>query len=149
MWLDNKRTALYRLYGEGDVLLYIGITHDIEERFKRHSELKDWWPQVTRHTEEWFADRPTAAAAELAAIKSEGALHNSMGTPWAPRQRQLEPDERTVKQLRSNLGEQCQRVFYSGEAVAVVDGTLKRKRIAVVVSPDFYARALAALGDDD
>lgn len=70
------RTALYRLFdGDGD-LLYIGIANDPQQRWERHRQIKDWWPQVARKTVEWHATRLEAAAAEEAAIQHERPRYN-------------------------------------------------------------------------
>ena len=81
MWLDDKPTALYRLYAEDGTLLYIGISHQPEARFGQHSDSKEWWPQVVRREVEWFADRPAAAAAEVVAIRTEDPEHNGTYSP--------------------------------------------------------------------
>ncbi len=147
MWLDDHRTALYRFFDESGALLYVGITANLEERFAHHERYKEWWPQVAERRVQWFDTRPPARAAELQVIHDERPVHNVNGAPWAAGRRDLEPEERTITQLRSNLTEQCQRVRYMGEAVVVVDNTKARKPIAALVSLDFYERALAALGE--
>lgn len=147
MWLDDHRTALYRFYDEGGALLYVGITANVEERFAHHKNYKEWWAQVARKTIEWFDTRPPARAAELQAIHDERPVYNVNGSPWAAGRRELEPQERTISQLRSNLTEQVQRVRFIGEAVVVVDNTKARKPVAALVPFDFYERALEALGE--
>lgn len=147
MYLDDHRTALYRFYDEGGALLYVGITANPEERFAHHRNYKAWWPEVARTAVEWFDSRRPALAAELQAIHDEQPTHNINGTPWGASRRELNPDERTIGQLKRNLTEQCQRVRFLGEAVVVVDSTKARKPVAALVSFDFYERALEALGD--
>lgn len=77
MWLDDCRTALYRLYDEAGTLLYIGISHDPRIRFEQHAREKPWWPQVARREIQWFDDRPSAARTEADAIRAEDPEHNS------------------------------------------------------------------------
>lgn len=148
MWLDDHRTALYRLFDEGGVLLYVGITVNPEERWIDHERTKSWWPQVAEKRIEWLDDRPTALTVELTAIKTEHPLHNVVGTPEAHKRRELAPDEVGGGVLRSNLAEHIARVRYHGEEIVIVDGTKRRKRIAALVSMDFYERALSALGEE-
>ncbi|MFI9331963.1 GntR family transcriptional regulator [Kitasatospora sp. NPDC052868] len=74
--LENRRTALYRLYNALDQLLYIGITHNPTVRWTQHAALKPWWPKAARKNIEWFDCRSAAAAAEVAAIVGEHPLHN-------------------------------------------------------------------------
>ncbi|WP_406145025.1 GIY-YIG nuclease family protein [Streptomyces anulatus] len=71
------RTALYRLYDSGDVLLYVGIAADPRERWTQHAIDKPWWPEVTRRDVEWVPSRFDAETAEREAIISEKPLHNS------------------------------------------------------------------------
>lgn len=73
------RTALYRLRDSSGLLLYVGISEDPYRRWTEHSKDKPWWPQVGRHDIEWLDSREQAAAAELAAIKSERPLFNAAG----------------------------------------------------------------------
>jgi antitoxin (DNA-binding transcriptional repressor) of toxin-antitoxin stability system len=147
VWLDDHRTALYRFFDEGGALLYVGITANVEGRFAHHEQNKEWWPQVAEKTIDWFDTRPPARAAELQAIHDERPVYNINGSPWAAGRRELEPQERTVGQIRSNLTEQIQRVRYTGEAVVVVDSTKARRPVAAIVPFDFYERALESLGE--
>jgi predicted GIY-YIG superfamily endonuclease len=147
MWLDDHRTALYRFFDEGGALLYVGITANLESRWLDHEREKPWWPQVVEKTVEWFDNRPAAGAAELEAIKAEHPVHNVSGTPAAHKRRELAPNEAGHAALRAQLSEYIGRARWRGEATVVVDGTRKQKRIAVLVSMDFYERALAVLGE--
>jgi prevent-host-death family protein len=150
VWLDHCRTALYRLYDEADVLLYIGISHQPDARFEQHSKKKEWWPQVARREIQWFDDRPSAATAEAAAIRSEDPEHN--GT-YSPRR---EPSsirdvvaadgirEVSLSLARPRLSDIVRGVAHTDQPVALLS---HGQRYAVVVSMDFYERALEALGE--
>ncbi|MEV6212920.1 GIY-YIG nuclease family protein [Kitasatospora sp. NPDC051914] len=80
--LNSKQTALYRLFDEDGVLLYVGITADLKKRFYNHrcgngkTPPKAWWPQVAEQRIEWFDDRSEAEDAESFAIVAEHPLHN-------------------------------------------------------------------------
>lgn len=150
MWLDHCRTALYRLYDEAGVLLYIGISHQPDVRFEQHSKVKDWWPQVARREVQWFDDRPSAAAAEADAIRTEDPEHN--GT-YSPRRKRctirdtVAEDglrEVSLSLARPRLTEIVRGVEHGGQSVALLS---HGQRYAVVVSLDFYERALEALGE--
>lgn len=146
MWLDDHRTALYRFYDEGGALLYVGITADLEQRRAAHERDKPWWPDVAEKTVEWHDTRLLALAAELEAIRSEAPRHNVTGSPWAPGPRELEDGELNSGQAKDvlrgvELGAQI------GEPLFIVDRTKARQCVAVLVSPDWYERARAALGD--
>jgi predicted GIY-YIG superfamily endonuclease len=77
---NHRPAAVYRLFTEDGTLLYIGSAYDPDHRCASHRK-KVWWPQVARRTEEWHPSRGAAYSAEMAAIASEGAVHNEMGTP--------------------------------------------------------------------
>lgn len=64
-------TALYRIYDQSDLLLYVGITHNPGIRFGSHAEKKQWWGDVARVQIEWHASRGAAEAAEVVAILAE------------------------------------------------------------------------------
>jgi prevent-host-death family protein len=150
MWLDHCRTALYRLYDDAEVLLYIGISHQPEVRFEQHAKLKDWWPQVTRRDVQWFDDRPSAAAAEAAAIRSEDPEHN--GTYSPRRDLRVARDcvaadglrEVSLSLARPKFAGLVRSVEAGGEPIALMN---YRSRDAVIVSVEFYELALAALGE--
>lgn len=72
----TARTAMYRLFDEAGQLLYVGIAVNPDTRWSTHAREKTWWPQVARRTVEWFDDRPSAEAAEVAAIASEAPQFN-------------------------------------------------------------------------
>ncbi|MFF5980353.1 GIY-YIG nuclease family protein [Streptomyces olindensis] len=71
-----RQTALYRLYDEAGVLLYVGISCNLYERWKDHREEKLWWPQVAEKRVEWYENRSEADSAEVHAIVTEDPLHN-------------------------------------------------------------------------
>lgn len=126
-----REAAVYRLHAGDGTLLYIGSAYDPEERCKAHRKLP-WWPQVARRTEEWFSSRGVAYREEMKAIASEGARHNSMGTPSyrtpdtpAVRERKL------LASLRQQLVEESWRV----------EATVRRARLAEGVSRPEAERA--------
>lgn len=67
---------VYRLFGEGDGLLYVGYTRNPEKRLAQHRVQKPWWPSVTRQTLTEYATRSEARSAEKVAIAVEGPKHN-------------------------------------------------------------------------
>lgn len=74
-----ERTALYRYFDADDVLLYVGISIDPDERWKSHlygSERRTWPKEAVRRTDQWCDSRPEALKAEEKAIKSEKPLYN-------------------------------------------------------------------------
>jgi hypothetical protein len=147
MYLADHPTALYRFFGTDGALLYVGITYDTEQRFTSHSNSSPWWKDVASQDIEWHETRQLALTAELAAIRTECPRYNISGSPWAPGPRELNPEERTMGELRSNVTELCTQVRYLNTAFVVVDRTKARRPIAALVSMDFYERALEALGE--
>lgn len=149
MWLDHCRTALYRLYDEADVLLYIGISHQPDVRFEQHSKTKEWWPQVVRREIQWFDDRPSAAAAEADAIRSEDPEHN--GTYSPRRDRRTVRDAVAVDGVRE-VSLSLARPKIAGLIRSVEEGGVPvvlmnhGRRDAVIVSVEFYEQALALRG---
>lgn len=63
-------TVLYRFFGFDDSLLYVGITHRLNERLSEHKRAKPW-AEVARITLEHFDSREAALFAEGEAIRSE------------------------------------------------------------------------------
>ena len=70
------KTALYRIWGNDDQLLYIGISKSALGRLGQHLTEKTWSADIANVTIETFPTRELAAAAEIAAIKAEKPLHN-------------------------------------------------------------------------
>lgn len=68
--------VLYRFYGDGDALLYIGITMNAPARFGQHRDDKPWWGDVVRIEMEHFESRAAVLEAERAAIITESPKHN-------------------------------------------------------------------------
>lgn len=147
MWLDDQPTALYRFFDADGALLYVGITADLGKRWAKHQSEKPWWPHVTKKTVRWYGERPSALAAEAEAIKDELPRYNVAGSPLAPGPRELDAGELNSGQAKEvlrgvELGAQI------GDPLLIVDRTKARRPAAVLVSPEFYERAKAALGED-
>lgn len=80
-----ERTARYRIRGEGDVLLYIGITCSLPVRWNSHQRIQPWWDELRSLTVDWYDSREDAEAAEKAAILAELPKYNK--TYLMPRRR--------------------------------------------------------------
>lgn len=72
----EEPTALYRVYGDADRLLYIGISKDFGIRWNQHARVQPWWGDKKRLTVDWCDSRDAAEAAERAAIKAEKPKYN-------------------------------------------------------------------------
>ncbi|MFD6684209.1 GIY-YIG nuclease family protein [Micromonospora parva] len=78
-------TILYRMYDAADLLLYIGVTCNPQQRWDHHRTSSAWWPQAVRKELTTFPDRASALAAETAAILAETPKYNVAGNPRAGR----------------------------------------------------------------
>lgn len=67
---------LYRLFGESNDLLYIGITNNIFSRIYTHSRDKDWFSDIRNINIEHFNNRKELKSAEILAIKNESPPYN-------------------------------------------------------------------------
>lgn len=75
----TEPTAVYRYFDANDVLLYVGISTDPDERWKAHRyglARKTWPKEAIRRTDQWCSSRPEALQVEEEAIKSERPLYN-------------------------------------------------------------------------
>lgn len=68
--------ALYRFYGAGGTLLYIGITNSLPRRLTQHNERKAWWLGVSDVKVEHYPSREAVLEAEKRAIIAEKPLYN-------------------------------------------------------------------------
>lgn len=73
---EPERTALYRIFAGGDLLLYIGISKDFGTRWNQHAKAQPWWGEMERQTVDWYPSRPDADEAETTAIKAEKPKYN-------------------------------------------------------------------------
>lgn len=80
------RTALYRLYDASDQLLYVGITNNLERRWREHRrDRRDtWWPDVTHKVIEWLPSRRAAQAVERQVVQAEKPVYNVLHSPDRP-----------------------------------------------------------------
>lgn len=73
--ISQRRTALYRLYGTDDLLLYVGTSWKPSQRFSQLRQ-KLWWPHVVSRQVEWHENRYLAFTAEESAVRNEKPVHN-------------------------------------------------------------------------
>lgn len=76
MKLELRPTFLYRMYARNQMLLYVGISCTFFDRMEDHFVHKDWFDDVHWIIAQKYADRETAEAAEIEAIRAERPLHN-------------------------------------------------------------------------
>ncbi|MFD8771393.1 GIY-YIG nuclease family protein [Streptomyces sp. NPDC059916] len=73
----EQPAAVYRLFDDEDHLLYVGLTHAPQQRWKDHRKEMLWWREVEFKAITWFATRREAWQAEQAAIEAERPLYNA------------------------------------------------------------------------
>lgn len=73
MW---PAALLYRLVRADGQLLYVGISSNPIERWRKHARKKPWWAQVDRIDVEWIATNWDALDREREVIKDERPLYN-------------------------------------------------------------------------
>lgn len=75
--------VVYRIYGEADSLLYIGVTIDFKARMQYHRAQSAWFPEYRRYELTDYPDRWQAESAEELAIADERPRHNKKPRkPW-------------------------------------------------------------------
>lgn len=77
---------VYAFYDESGVLLYIGMTWDIKERFKQHARTKPWWPDVAKKVVEPTRYRPEAIRREQSLIRTLRPKYNVRHNPARAKQ---------------------------------------------------------------
>lgn len=93
---NGKPSAVYRVFGDEDALLYIGVSDNFGQRWKQHAKVQPWWSDHHRMTVDWYDSREEAEDVETAAIKAEDPKYNITHSPRAagrtrPR---YQPDDR-------------------------------------------------------
>lgn len=76
-WVEGE-AFVYRLYGEGRRLLWIGCTNDLRRRLRQHRTRKAWWPEVVSCEAKWFDNYREAGDAERGALWRERPAYNLM-----------------------------------------------------------------------
>ena len=77
-------TVLYRMYGNNNELLYVGITGDPDARLKAHQRNSAWYPMMRSARHERFDTLEMALAAEKQVIKVERPLYNKTHSTRQP-----------------------------------------------------------------
>lgn len=78
---DMAPTSLYRLWDDRGRLLYVGITKDVNRRFREHGKFSAWWPEVAWHGVQTLPTRIEASVAERLAIQTELPIYNQKHMP--------------------------------------------------------------------
>jgi predicted GIY-YIG superfamily endonuclease len=69
-------SAVYRQFDDAERLLYVGVTDDLNRRFRWHLRHSPWVAFAVRRTISWFPSRGDAENSERAAIQNERPLFN-------------------------------------------------------------------------
>lgn len=73
---EDEPTALYRIWGHHDLLLYVGIGRRPGDRISAHRRQRAWWRWVDDYEWQWYPTRSKALAAESKAIRTEHPVFN-------------------------------------------------------------------------
>ncbi|WP_329376101.1 hypothetical protein [Streptomyces sp. NBC_01483] len=77
--LADLRTAVYRFFGANGELLYLGITHDLQERWGTHERIQPWWLDVSRREFTWYDTRAEAEEIEATATAVQKPRYDRSG----------------------------------------------------------------------
>jgi excinuclease UvrABC nuclease subunit len=104
--LADLRTAVYRFYDTNGQLLYLGITHDLGERWATHERIQPWWLDVSRREYVWYNTRAEAEQIEATATAAEKPLYDRSGqrTVGGPGAFRMGPEGRRGQQRRFDRG---------------------------------------------
>lgn len=107
MTAAERRTAVYRFYGDEGQLLYVGRTAYPSSRFANHRKTKDWFADVADIDVSWHESFAEAAAEEVRAIRNEDPKYNvalpdedGRFTIGVGRPAYVLPDEATAEAVR-------------------------------------------------
>lgn len=87
--MNERPCFVYRLFGENDDLLYVGISDEPSVRLFQHAMDKPWWSDVKHGTVLPCATRVEALREEARAIAMEIPRHNISGMPKPYRKERL------------------------------------------------------------
>jgi hypothetical protein len=79
----SGRSAVYRIFGDEQRLLYIGSSERPRQRWHEHRNRTAWWAEARAYSLTWLPTREAAYEAESLAIAAERPVFNQ---DWQPRQ---------------------------------------------------------------
>jgi len=74
--IRSQEHVVYRMYGKGERLLYIGFTNSMKDRLRVHQQSSPWFHEVLCVTSVALPNRNTALLEEAFAIRAEQPLYN-------------------------------------------------------------------------
>lgn len=100
-------TAVYRFYDSENNLLYVGMTHDLDERWATHERIQPWWLDVVRREFTWYDTRAAAEEVETTAAAVEKPRYHRIGNRTASGevdQRMATEIERAMQAVSVDIG---------------------------------------------
>jgi hypothetical protein len=73
---NTYRCGLYRFYDVDHVLLYVGISRNLPDRWNWHRYKTDWYSQARYVAVSFYPEREDAFRAEAATIRTQNPLFN-------------------------------------------------------------------------
>lgn len=83
-----KALGVYRIFGDDDVSLYVGMSTNPTARLNDHTH-KDWWPDVRRIELTLHSSPREVVQTELDEIDRLRPIHNVQHCPWRKRAQSL------------------------------------------------------------
>lgn len=75
----GAHSAVYRIFSAEGVLLYVGCTRSMPQRWRCHARTQPWWSEAVSWTNQWYITRAEAELAEEHAISAENPRYNIQG----------------------------------------------------------------------
>ncbi len=118
--------VLYRLFDEGDRLLYVGITLSPADRFAAHRADKTWWNDVATIRLQHLPDRESLEEAEREAIQVEDPRYNRQRRLSARQQDEALANLRELTAIRVETGRELDQLIAEERAEALALLTSER-----------------------
>lgn len=152
--LADVPTALYRFYDSNDRLLYVGITYDLERRWKSHKRNQLWWLDVARKEHVWFPNRAQAEKAEERALRLEKPVwdrsrlpRQDLMTTWYDNPRKDPYEEEQVSNAARKITQAVKAGDFPAWSLLPVVNTLAARLHIAIRAADLGRRRLSVGAD--
>jgi excinuclease UvrABC nuclease subunit len=79
--LQERPSAVYRIFDTKGELIYVGVAYSPKVRISFHRHNKPWGGEIARYEVDWHESRDAAEAAEEQLIADIWPRYNVLGTP--------------------------------------------------------------------
>jgi predicted DNA-binding protein (UPF0251 family) len=126
-------TYLYRCFDPASVLLFAGITDDLDDALDHHSLEDYWWSDVTRITRTEFATFELAIWAKWAVVTTCDPLYNSTAVVPAQPLSMPCPEPAAARPKRRRRSEKDRLEAKTAEAIQLVNAGVYVRQAARAV----------------